>query len=185
MTKKDERPTFQTERLVLRPFTLADATDVRRLAGERDVAATVANMPHPYEEGMAEEWISTHAERFERGEGGCFAVTLRQDKTLVGSMGLTVNAEHERGTIGYWIGKPFWNNGYCTEAAGAVLRYAFEQLGLNRITANHFKRNPASGRVMQKIGMRQEGCLLQEFKKWGQFEDVVCYGIIKSEYEAQ
>ncbi len=59
------------------------------------------------------------------------------------------------------------NRGYCTEAAEAVVWYGFEVLGLNRIYACHFKRNPASGRVVRKIGMTHEGCLRQHVKKWG------------------
>ena len=78
--------------------------------------------------------------------------------------------------MGYWIGKPYWNQGFGTEAALAILRYAFEQLGLNRVYAAHFRRNPASGRIMQKIGMTYEGRLRQHVKKWGDFEDMEYYG---------
>ena len=91
---------------------------------------------------------------------------------------------HANAEMGYWIGKPYWNRGYGTEAAGGVLRYAFEQLGLNRVYAAHFRRNPASGRIMQKIGMTYEGCLRQHIKKWDTFEDMEYYGILRSEYLA-
>ena len=77
---------------------------------------------------------------------------------------------------------PYWNNGYGTEAVQAVLKYGFEVLGLNRIHAKHFKRNPASGRILQKIGMKYEGCQRQHFKKWDNFEDIELYGILRSEY---
>ena len=111
-----QRPTLHTERLVLRPFALADAKYVQRLE------------------------------------------------------------------LGYWIGYPYWNQGYCTEAAQVVLVYGFSILGLNRIHGRCLKRNPASGRVMEKIGMVQEGCLRAHDKKWEQFEDLVLYGILKSEW---
>ena len=70
-----------------------------------------------------------------------------------------------------------------TEAAGAVIRYAFEVLGLNRVFAGHYKRNPASGRILQKIGMTYEGRLRQHVKKWGEYEDMEYYGILKSEFQ--
>ena len=99
--------TLTTERLVLRPFTLADAPEVQRLAGDRDVASTTLRIPHPYKEGMAEEWIGTHAEKYASGKGLSLAITLRSPGTLVGAVGLEICKEHSRAELGYWIGKPY------------------------------------------------------------------------------
>ncbi len=178
-----QRPTIETERLILRPFSLDDAPEVQRLAGEREVAANTLTVPHPYEDGMAEEWISTHQEGFEKGELINLAITRRSDGALVGAIGLVVQPQHQRAELGYWVGKPYWNQGYCTEAARALLGYGFERLGLNRVYSHHFARNPASGRVMQKIGMTHEGRLRQHVKKWDVFEDLVQYGVLRSEYQ--
>ena len=178
-----ERPTITTERIILRPFTLDDAPEVQRLAGDRDIASTTAGIPHPYEDGVAEEWISTHQERFDKGERVLFAITHGGQDYLIGSIGLIVAKEFDRAEIGYWIGKPYWNQGYCTEAAHAVVRYGFEVLGLNRIHASHLTRNPASGRVIQKIGMKHEGCARQHSKKWGNYDDVEIYGILRNEWD--
>jgi len=180
-----ERPTIQTDRLVLRPFTLADAPDVQRLAGDRDIASTTSNLPHPYEDGMAEQWIGTHQERYENGELVNFAIVLRSNESLVGCISLRINQQHSNAELGYWIGKPYWSKGYCTEAAKAVIKHGFGRLDLNRIHARHFKRNPASGRVMEKIGMVYEGCQRQGVLKWGVFEDLELYGTLKSDYELQ
>jgi len=59
-----ESPTLETTRLILRPFTVADAPDVQRLAGDREIASSTLNVPHPYEDGMAEQWIGTHQEKY-------------------------------------------------------------------------------------------------------------------------
>ncbi len=177
-----ERPTLETTRLILRPFTLGDARDVQRLAGDREIASTTLNVPHPYEDGMAEQWIGTHQEKYERGELVNFAIVRRADNALLGAMGLRITQQHTHAELGYWLGKPYWNAGYCTEAAHAVVAYGFEGLGLHRIHASHMTRNPASGRVMQKIGMRYEGCLRQHVHKREVFEDLALYGILKSEY---
>jgi RimJ/RimL family protein N-acetyltransferase len=176
-----ERPTIQTSRLLLRPFTLEDAPVVQKLAGERDIASTTLNIPHPYEDRMAEEWISTHQDRYVKGVSVVFAIVLRADESLVGAMGLEISKENDRAELGYWIGKPYWNLGYCTEAAHAVIQYGFERLGLARIYASHLKRNPASGRVLQKAGMAHEGRLRRHVKKWGKYEDLEVYGTLKDE----
>ena len=179
-TKK--RPSLETERLVLRPFELGDAPRVKHLAGDYDIAATTLNVPHPYKDGMAEKWIGSHQERFEKGEETVFAITRKGSGELIGAMGLLLKREHEKAELGYWIGKPYWGQGYCTEAARAVLRYAFTDGGLNRVHAYHFHHNPASGRVMQKLGMKHEGRLRQHVKRWGKFVDNELYSILRSEF---
>jgi RimJ/RimL family protein N-acetyltransferase len=85
--------------------------------------------------------------------------------------------------MGYWIGKPFWNNGYCTEAARAVVEYGFGPLGLERIYANYLARNPASGRVLHKLGMTEEGHLRRHRRKFGRYEDLIVCGLLKSEWQ--
>jgi len=179
----NDYPRLETARLLLRAFTLEDAPDVHKLVGAREIADTTLNIPHPYEEGMAEEWISTHAERFEKGQATHFAITLRVDNSLAGGIGLHINPRFDRGEIGYWVAVHLWNQGICTEAAGEVLRYAFEELGLNRVQATHFSRNPASGRVMQKIGMLHEGTLRQYVRKLDVYEDLEMYSILRQEWQ--
>lgn len=177
-------PTLETERLILRPFTFADAPEVQRLAGEEAIAKTTLNIPHPYEDGMAEAWIKTHLERIKRGESVNFAIVLRQSRSLLGVVALNLNQAHASAELGYWIGVPYWNNGYVTEAANAVLRYGFETLDLNRIHSGYMENNPASGRVLEKTGMRYEGCLRKHLCKWNKFYDLLLYGVLSSEYES-
>lgn len=178
-----EQPALETERLRLRPFTLDDAADVERLAGAHEIADTTLNIPHPYRPGVAEAWILSHKQLFRAGLLFNFAVTLKSSAELVGAIGLRAEPVHVRAELGYWIGLPYWNRGYCTEAASAVVRYAFETLGLNRVHASHLTRNPASGRVMQKLGMSHEGRLRQHVRKWDKLEDLEKYAILKDEYK--
>jgi RimJ/RimL family protein N-acetyltransferase len=178
-------PTLTTERLLLRPFSMDDAPAVKDLAGEYEIAATTATIPHPYEDGMAEAWIGTHQEAFEKGEAVSLAIALRSGGQLLGAIGLGINQANSLAEMGYWIGKPYWNRGYCTEAAGAVLEYAFSELGLNRVQARHMTKNPASGRVMQKIGMQYEGRLRQQIKRWDAFEDAEMYAILREDYRSR
>ncbi|MDJ0700154.1 MAG: GNAT family N-acetyltransferase [Woeseiaceae bacterium] len=177
-----EQPTIQTERLVLRPFDEGDATAVQRLAGEREIADTTLNVPHPYGDGMAEQWIATHADQFAEGSNAVFAIVERESNHLAGAIGLKIEPAIRKAELGYWVGVPYWSRGYATEASEAMLAYGFEQLGLNRIAAQHFTRNPASGRVMQKIGMSYEGTLRQGTMKWGRFEDLDVYSALREEW---
>ncbi|MCI0571644.1 MAG: GNAT family N-acetyltransferase [Myxococcaceae bacterium] len=176
------RPTLHTPRLTLRPFALPDAADVRRLVGEYDVARDTLAIPHPYEKGMAERWISTHESAFERGEELIFAIALRDSDALRGAIGIRLAPVHAHGELGYWVGKPWWGQGLATEAARGLLDHAFGTLGLARVWAQHFSRNPASGRVMQKLGMRHEGHLRQHYCRFGERLDVDVYGLLAEEW---
>lgn len=176
-------PSLDTDRLRLRAFEMTDVPEVSRLAGDRAIAATTQNIPHPYETDMAEKWIARHQPAFESGEATSFAIIARESDALLGAIGIHVRQEHRCGEIGYWIGKPYWGRGYATEAGHAVLLYGFEQLDLNRILARYFSENLQSGRVMEKLGMKYEGLLRQHVRKWGAFVDVVIWGILRSEYD--
>lgn len=175
-------PTLHTPRLRLRPLDAADAREVQRLAGEFAVADTTLSIPHPYEDGMAEAWIASLAEELDAGRQVVFAVTDRATAALYGATGLVLDWEDGRGELGYWIGQAFWGRGYATEAARAVLDFGFHGLGLQRVFAQHFARNPASGRVLVKLGMRREGTLRRHVRRWHRFEDVVVYGILREEF---
>lgn len=177
-------PLLLTSRLTIRLFTPTDAPRVQELAGDHAIADTALNIPHPYEDGMAEAWIAQNSELFERGEAAHFAVVLRERNELIGAVGLTLNDQHARAELGYWIGSDYWSQGYATEAARAVIDYAFVTRGLNRVEATHLARNPGSGRVMQKLGMKHEGCSRQYFKKAGTFEDIERYALLRDEYFA-
>src|SRR5689334_18744528 len=132
-----ERPTLETERLILRPFALADAPEVQRLAGDRDVASNTLSLAHTYEDGMTERWIRGLAEKWERGTQLHFALERRTDGALLGDVLLYPTPAHRRAELGYWLGKPYWGHSYTTEAAAAVLAYAFTVLDLHRVFAEH------------------------------------------------
>jgi [ribosomal protein S5]-alanine N-acetyltransferase len=175
-------PKLQTARLILREFAVEDAPNVQRLVGEWEVARPLLIVSHPYEEGMGEEWIATHRPAYEAGERVTWAVALHEQGALVGSITLHLHLPHDNAELGYWIGKPYWGCGYATEAAGEVVRYGFEDLGLHRIHANHLGSNPASGRVMRKVGMSLEGVRPEHYKKWETYEDRVDYGLVARDW---
>jgi ribosomal-protein-alanine N-acetyltransferase len=178
-----KHPALQTERLTLRGLLLSDAAVVTRLAGDRKIAYNTLLIPHPYEQEVAERWIVERQVEFQKGSALTFAVILTKSREWCGAIGLGINRLHSHAELGYWIGVPFWNRGYCSEAASAVVDYGFEVLRLNRIWAAFFSRNHASGRVLEKVGMTHEGCLRGHILKWGEYLDVEQYGILRSEWE--
>ena len=178
-------PTLVTERLVLRPFTAVDASTVEELAGNRAIADTTLNIPHPYPKGAAALWIATHSQAFEKGEGITLSVCkLNETHRIIGAIGIAIDPPHARGELGYWIAADEWGNGYATEASRAMISYGFSTLGLHRIQARHFTRNPSSGRVMQKLGMKFEGINREAFRKGNSFEDTAMYSILENEWRA-
>jgi ribosomal-protein-alanine N-acetyltransferase len=104
------------------------------------------------------------------------------DYPLIGCAGLRdIDPEHVQAELGFWIGREWWGKGYASEAAAEVLRFGFEDLGLNRIYAHHMARNPAAGRVLLHIGMQREGLLRERVRKWGVYEDVVLYAMLRAD----
>lgn len=175
-------PTLRTSRLLLGAFDPADAPDLQRLAGAREIADTTVAIPHPYELDHALAWIGHQRRESVRGRATNFAVRLLPGSPLIGCAGLRdIDPEHLQAELGFWIGHEWWGHGYAREAAAAVIRFGFEQLGLNRICAHHMVRNPAAGRVLAHVGMQREGLLKERVRKWGVYENVVLYAILRED----
>ncbi|MGI8475219.1 MAG: GNAT family N-acetyltransferase [Thermomicrobiales bacterium] len=172
-------PTLTTARLTLRPF--ADADAVQALLSSPEIAATTLLIPHPYSDGAASAWISTHGDAAERGAALHWAIARADDQTLLGAVTLRITPDHRRGEIGYWLGVPFWNRGYATEAARRVIGHASAALGLIRVEGTCLPANPASARVMKNAGMKQEGALHGYVRKNGRFEDVDVFAIVSTD----
>lgn len=148
-----KQPIIETERLRLRPFALEDAKQVQKLAGHTLIAQMTANIPHPYEDGMAEAWIQTHHPLWLESQAVIFAIERKEDNVLLGTISLT-ELTHADGNLGYWLGVPYWGKGYCTEASQALVNFAFTTLNLHMLYARHLPHNPQSGAVMIKSGFQ-------------------------------
>jgi len=140
--------------LALREVTLADIPRITLLAGDWDVARMTGRIPYPYSEAAALHWV----EGLSPGEI-VRAITLEGE--LIGICGIAPFEDDEKSAeLGYWLGKPFWGFGYATTAARMIIQLAFEEMKIERLTAGHFTDNPASGRVLEKLGFNKTGpCL--------------------------
>ena len=175
-----EQPTLETERLILRPYALSDASELSRAINDFAVADTTLNIPHPYPDGAAADYISSRLPAYTTGKEISFVLTLSDTGRLIGAMGLVATPRFNHAEIGYWIARAEWNQGYATEAAQAVVRFGFETWGLHKIVGTHLRRNPASGRVMEKVGLQFEGVLRDHTIKWDRYEDLVIRGLVRT-----
>ncbi len=176
------RNILTTQRLLLRPFKKSDGPAAASLAGDKKIADTMISVPHPYTVDYFNKWRKKTALLAKAGSAFHFAITLKSDDRLIGSIELRdIDRDHLQAELSLWIGAAFWNNGYAAEAANAVINYGFTALDLNRIYAHRMMRNSTCETLFNKIGMKQEGSLRQRVIKWGKFEDVALYAIIKED----
>ena len=175
---------LEAETIRMRPLERGDAPHILALASAAEIAENTF-VPHPYPPEAALEFIDKTRERWRYDEGFTFAIIDKSADEFVGAMGIHPEEKHRAAEVGYWIGKPFWGRGLATAALRLIIQFGFEQLGLNRIQAGHFRQNTASGRVMQKANMRYEGLQRQGMYHRETYKDVVYYAILRQDYEAQ
>jgi len=175
-------PVLSTDSLTLRPFVKEDLPEVLALVQDKEVAATTLNIPYPCSKAEIHEWFDLQLRELEEGRGLRWAVCLTTTDELIGAMKLATHPEYESAELGYWIGKPYWGNGYASEAARLVVDYAFSTLELNRIEAHAMVENLSSAKILQKLGMQEEGYHPQLIKKWDEFKDVKTYGLLREQW---
>lgn len=176
MTKS--QPLLTTDRLILRPLQLSDATKIQQLAGNEDIANGTISVPHPYSDGMAGKWIGKHLAGWLTQHSAIFAITLKSNHQLIGCAGIE-NIQDGSGQLGYWIGVPYWGNGYCTEAVERIKEFGFKKMQLEHIYGRHAKSCDRPANVMLKIGMQSVDKLsIPSLDNTN--DDILLYEIMKS-----
>jgi ribosomal-protein-alanine N-acetyltransferase len=145
-SESEDGELVRTERLRLRPLTARDTARIALLAGDWDVARMTARIPYPYSIQLAEQWIGGLAD-------GEVVRGIERRGRLIGVCGYMPH-DSRSAELGYWIGKPWWGQGFATEAARAVVGHCFAVAGFERVTCGHFIDNPASGKVIAKLGFQ-------------------------------
>lgn len=179
-----------TPRLLLRPWVMADAEEVARICNDPEIAAATARLPHPYTLDHARQWIQDRIDGKADGADRAitFACCLRDGADPaagppIAACGLRVHDAQGRAELGYWVAREHWGRGFATEAARAVVDHGFEALSLRRMTADYYRRNTASGRVLEKLGFTIEGCLRSHVVRFGRIEDLVLTGLLREEWQ--
>lgn len=172
--------TLHTERVTL---TLPHLNDIPRLIEIMKnpvYSENTTNIPFPYSKENGEFWVNLAVEGLEQGDKYIFAIHLKDNPMIIGGIGLGIDQTNNKAEMGYWLDEQYWDKGIISEAAKALIQFGFDTLKLHKIFATHFTHNLASGRVMQKIGMTQEGILKEHLFKNGNYLDLISYAIINN-----
>ena len=176
-------PELETEDLCLRKPRMRDAKDIFRYASDPEVSRYVLWEPHRSVSETA-SFVRDLRVRIRAGYPSSWVVTLRETGLVIGTIGFVwYSSDNNAAELGYSFSREYWNHGYATQALHAVIDILFSSLPLNRLEAQHDVRNPASGRVMQKCGLTQEGILRGRIMNKGEYIDTALYAILRSDWE--
>lgn len=175
-------PVLTTPRLTLRPMSMRDAADIYAYSRDPEVARHVLWDAHQ-SLNESKAYLRFILKQYRDGTPSSYGIVLNATGRLVGTIGfMWYNQENNAAEVGYSLARSLWNNGLMTEALSAVIDMGFKELNLHRIEAQHESVNPASGRVMEKCGMRHEGRLRGRIFNKGKFVDVELYAILRSDW---
>ncbi|MCM3039361.1 GNAT family N-acetyltransferase [Paenibacillus motobuensis] len=172
---------FLTKRLIIREFKLEDIADVHKYASDPFVTKHMIWGPNTEEETKEYIEMVIGQQRQMVRQDFEFAVVIQETGELIGGCGLHISGSRQ-GETGYCFNHSYWGQGYATEAAGAMLRFGFHQLGLHRIYATCRPDNLGSAKVMQKNGMKYEGHLREHLWHKGKWHDSFQYSLLESEF---
>ncbi len=175
-------PTLRTARLRLRPFTGADA-DALFALHSNDYVLRYWDAPPWSDSSRAQRFIAACGCMAEEGSGARLAMDRVRDEAFIGWCSLTRwNPDYRSASMGYCLDDAAWGHGYATEAARALLQWAFDTLDLNRVQAETDTRNAASARVLEKLGFVREGTLREDCVVNGEVSDSWVYGLIRRQW---
>ncbi len=173
--------TLETDRLILRQFREDDFAAVHEYSSDPEVVCYFKSGPNTEQEtrdfiGRAINGSATDSRTLYG-----FAITVKADCRLIGDCGMTKENDHNA-HIGYCLGSSVWGKGYATEAARTLVRFGFSRLKLHRIFASCDTENTASANVLQKVGMRREGCFREDCCIDNRWRDSYIYAILEHEW---
>jgi len=175
-------PKLTTERLLLRKMKVSDAADMFEYSRLRNVTKYLTWNPHP-NINYTEEYLRYISTRYATGDFYDWAVTLKENGKMIGTCGFTrFDLTNNSAEIGYVLNPAYHGKGYATEAAREVMRFGFDDLKLHRIEARHMLGNDASHKVMEKLGMTEEGTFRESYYVKREYRTVTVCAILESEY---
>lgn len=177
----------ETERMDLRALEKSELPRLADLLGEWDIVRWLTVVPFPYTVKHAEEFYGDLQPGYAKGEPQFFVMSLKTDGKLIGGVGLHpprgTNAAAGESEIGYWLGRDYWGRGLMSEAAGAVIDFAFNQIGTEAVCASTSLDNKASQKVLQKIGLRDCGVCLRDYEALRGSDKIIRWLLTRDGYE--
>jgi [ribosomal protein S5]-alanine N-acetyltransferase len=167
----DTFPVLETPRLRLRQLEAADAQDVFQIYADSEVTRYY-DLETFTDLQQAQALISRQLGRFHQKAGLRWAITFKEEDTVIGSVGIMLYPENKMGGIGYDLARPYWRLGIMSEVLQAVIQFAFETAGVERIQALVMPGNTASATLLEKLGFRDQGLLQNHAFFKGKFQDL-------------
>lgn len=175
-------PQLECDRLILRRMKRTDAADMYEYAKDDEVTRYLLWNPHENVE-YTEQYLQYVQTKYREGSFYDWAIELKAEKKMIGTCGFTaIDTDNSRGEIGYVINPAYRGHGYASEAVSRILDFGFDNLELHRIEAKYIVGNEASRRVMEKCNMKFEGIAKESMLIKGEYRDIGCCAILKSEY---
>lgn len=177
-------PTLETERIILRKFTLDDAKDMFEYSSVPEVSKFVPWETHKTIDD-SKGFINYILKQYEDSKLAPWAIELKQNGKVIGTIDFVAwYPQHYRAEIGFILSKEHWGKGLIPEAANKVIQFGFENMELNKIKAPCMVENVQSQRVLQKLGMTLEGIMKNEYFIKGKFRDMVVYSLLKKDFKS-
>jgi ribosomal-protein-alanine N-acetyltransferase len=174
-------PVLETSRLILRSIKTEDTEDYFAFASEEEVTRYLRWGPHN-SLAQTESYIQHVLSEYREGSDGPWGIELKETGKLIGSIHLmTISARHSKAEIGFLLARSYWNQGLMTEALTAVLAYALDALGLNRIEAFCLIENDIARHLLEKVGLKEEGILREYLIQKGLPRTMSVHAILKSD----
>ncbi|WP_096185725.1 GNAT family N-acetyltransferase [Evansella halocellulosilytica] len=180
----NDLPTLETERVLLRKFTLDDANDMFDYSSVPEVSKFVPWETHTTLED-SKGFISYIIKRYEEGKLAPWAIELKENEKVIGTIDFVAwFPQHYRAEIGFILSNEHWGRGLIPEAANEVIQFGFNKMELNKIKAPCMVENVQSQRVLRKLGMTLEGILKDEYFIKGKFRDIAVYSLLKKDFQS-
>lgn len=175
-------PRLETQRLILRPLSMRDAADMFDYSRDPEVARHVLWDAH-HSMNDTKGYLRYIIGQYHSASPSSWGIVWKENNRVIGTIGFMAYSEPDSAVeLGYSLSRAYWNRGIMTEALGTVLWECFHTLRIHRVEAMHESSNPSSGRVMEKCGMRHEGCLRGKVFNKGRYRDVELWAILREDY---
>jgi ribosomal-protein-alanine N-acetyltransferase len=176
-------PQLETERLILRQIIPEDAEAIFLIRGDYEVTRYNTGAAYQSRE-QASDLIGAMTNAYYDGNEIRWGITLKGHNLVIGMCGYNYWIRHDcRASVGYDLARAYWGQGIMTEAIHAIICFGFEHMGLNRIEADADSRNPASARVLTKVGFRHEGLQREQFYEEGRYHDLLLFSLLRKDYQ--